>query len=216
METVSGATVLVNGERISVKEWKKRQAKKSTKVEDRAVVRKEKAEPSLMSIEIAKMRGLCRPFTSLSGFPSRSLRSFGRVSEKVVSPIQREWYAYNHRYRELVELMDKIESTSQRKVKDLRDYSEQLAWKAEELGQAAMTLWKKYNAKKDWYLVNFGGQLIYEGRVRKGTEQMYDYGLKQLMLEKPQFTLENATAKLTDKARQIARVGAEQADARYN
>lgn len=211
-EVSSEATVIVNGERIPLKEFRKRFSKPKEPKEDNA---KPVKVPDVLGEALSGFRNISKPFASMSGFLTRSYRSFGKVSDSVIEPCRREWYAYSHRYRELTEITDRLVSTPPRKVKDIRDYTERLSWKADEVVEAAAVLWRKYDSKREWYAVNFAGQLIYEGRCRKGTEQMYDYGLKQLLLEKPFFTLEKASAKLMEKARSIAKIGATIADGGY-
>lgn len=215
LEAASGATVVVNGVKMSMKDFKKRFKKPEEKPVKDEVDDSKVKELDVVGEGLTGFRSLCRPFNTLSGFLSRSYRSFGKVSDNVIDPCRREWYAYSRRYRELLEIMDKLETTSPRKVRDIRDYSEQLYWKTEELTTAASALWKKYDSKRDWYYITFGGQLIYEGRCRKGTEQMYDYGLKQLILEKPSYVLEKASARLNEKARFIAKIAASQAEYGY-
>lgn len=211
-EVSSEATVIVNGEKIPLKEFKRRFRKPKEPKEDKA---DDVKAPDVLGEALSGFRNICKPFASLSGFLTRSYRSFGKVSDSVIEPCRREWYTYSHRYRELTEIIDRLDSTSPRKVRDIRDYTERLSWKAEEVVEAAGVLWRKYDSKREWYAVNFAGQLVYEGRCRKGTEQMYDYGLKQLLLEKPSFTLEKASAKLMEKARSIAKIGTVLANVGY-
>ena len=144
-------TIIVNGEKMTIKEWKERVAAKQKErrgkkrfldlSKPKKVEKKEK-EISVIAAEIEKMLKPMIVLKSIQVYKNHAYRSWGTIANEILAHdgIRKPMTEYCVRLGELNNLVGDIQTMSKRNEKAAYQYVEKLAWKLDDMKQNIMSI----------------------------------------------------------------------------
>lgn len=152
----SGETIVVNGEKMTIKEWKemviakqkvRRGKKRFLKIEKPKKAKKEKKELSAMAEEVEK---LIKPMTvlkSLQVYKNHAYRSWGTIASEILSynGISRPMTSYCVKYGELNDLIDKVQELAKKNETAVYQYVDKIGWKLDDMREDIHSVIKGVN-----------------------------------------------------------------------
>lgn len=137
-------TIIVNGEKMTIKEWKERVAAKQKERRGKKrfldlskpkKVEKKEREISLVVEEIEKMMKPIKALKSFSAYYDNAHRQWGTIADDILQhrKIRPHFVFYRVSIGELERLIDDINKMSKRNEKAAYQYVEKVAWKLEDI-----------------------------------------------------------------------------------
>lgn len=206
-------TIVVNGQKMSIKEFNELKKQKNTQKQKKRKTKKvyieienDYKDNDTLKEDIKNLIKKVSPFKSLNVFYSHAYRSYGKVSEEIMKPYQREYTKFRTRYREVEKQLDEIQ-TIKTNESEIYDATTKLAWKVDDMKNALVNLLNKVKEHKQITKRLFEGQPIYDGRMLGGKTPR-ELGFKhQLFMKSPIYIdkvitdLEKACKKLNEWAK---------------
>ena len=176
--------IIVNGERMTVKEWKqmvadkqkdRRGKKRFLDLKKPKKVKKEKKEVSLVVEEVEKMMKPIKALKSFSAYYDNAYRQWGTIANDILqhSKIRPHFVFYRVCVGELERLMADVENMSKKNEKAVYQYVEKTAWKLEDIKTHMQNIMN--GAKESGYLEAYKNEECINGKGRRlGLQTLVD------------------------------------------
>lgn len=131
----SNETIVVNGVRMFVKDYRKMKRTKANEGKKKTTKRKKASDMELMSLDIQAMTKKVRLIKSLSAYYTNGYRQWGTIAKNIIQleGIRKPFVHYNIKVKEMAQTLKEIEEISKRSEKAIYQYVEKLSYQLDDI-----------------------------------------------------------------------------------